>query len=66
MRNAEGGAFAGWVGRARSIASPAFQVRVNEGAQVGFCPAVMRDRTGTYVMTAEESLEIIHEAGGKW
>jgi prevent-host-death family protein len=29
-------------------------------------PAVMRDRTGTYVMTAEESLEIIHEAGGKW
>ena len=29
-------------------------------------PAVNRDRSGTRVMTAEESSEIIHEASGKW
>jgi prevent-host-death family protein len=29
-------------------------------------PAVKRDRSGSRVMSAEESLEIIHEASGKW
>jgi antitoxin (DNA-binding transcriptional repressor) of toxin-antitoxin stability system len=29
-------------------------------------PAVKRDRSGARVLTAEESLEIIHEASGKW
>lgn len=29
-------------------------------------PAVSRDRSGERVLTAEESLDIIHEAGGKW
>lgn len=29
-------------------------------------PAVKRDRTGSRALTAEESLELIHEAGGKW
>ena len=29
-------------------------------------PAVKRDRSRSRVLTAEESLEIIHEAGGKW
>lgn len=29
-------------------------------------PAVNRDRTGARVLSAEESLEIVHEAGGKW
>lgn len=29
-------------------------------------PAVMRDRTGAVPQSAAESLEIIHEAGGKW
>jgi len=28
--------------------------------------AVKRDRSGSRVMTAEESSEIIHEASGKW
>lgn len=29
-------------------------------------PAVRRDRSVASALTAEESLEIIHEAGGKW
>lgn len=29
-------------------------------------PAVRRDRSHSRVMTAEESREILHEAGGKW
>jgi antitoxin (DNA-binding transcriptional repressor) of toxin-antitoxin stability system len=29
-------------------------------------PAVKRDRTQARVLTAQESLEIIHEASGKW
>ena len=29
-------------------------------------PAVKRDRSAARVLTAEESLEIVHEAGGKW
>jgi prevent-host-death family protein len=29
-------------------------------------PAVKRVRTGGRKLTAEESLELIHEAGGKW
>lgn len=29
-------------------------------------PAVKRDRTEANVLSAEESLEIIHEASGKW
>ncbi len=29
-------------------------------------PAVKRDRSRERVLTAEESLELIHEAGGKW
>lgn len=29
-------------------------------------PAVRRERTGSRVLTAAESQEIIHEAGGKW
>lgn len=29
-------------------------------------PAVKRDRSGSRVMTAEESSGIIHEASGKW
>ena len=29
-------------------------------------PAVMRDRSGSRVLPAAESLEIIHEAAGKW
>jgi antitoxin (DNA-binding transcriptional repressor) of toxin-antitoxin stability system len=29
-------------------------------------PAVKRDRSGSRVMSAEESQEIIHEASGKW
>lgn len=29
-------------------------------------PAVKRDRSGARVLTAEESLAIIHEASGKW
>lgn len=29
-------------------------------------PAVKRDRSNTRVLSAEESLEIIHEASGKW
>jgi antitoxin (DNA-binding transcriptional repressor) of toxin-antitoxin stability system len=29
-------------------------------------PAVKRDRSNSRVLSAEESLEIIHEASGKW
>lgn len=29
-------------------------------------PEVTRDRSGERMLTAEESLELIHEAGGKW
>jgi len=29
-------------------------------------PAVKRDRSGAHQLTAAESLELIHEAGGKW
>jgi antitoxin (DNA-binding transcriptional repressor) of toxin-antitoxin stability system len=29
-------------------------------------PAVNRDRSGSTVLSAEESLEIIHEASGRW
>ena len=29
-------------------------------------PAVKRDRSGSRVLKAAESLKIIHEAGGKW
>jgi prevent-host-death family protein len=29
-------------------------------------PAVTRDRSNSRVLSAEESLEIIHEASGKW
>jgi prevent-host-death family protein len=29
-------------------------------------PAVKRDRSGSRVLSAEESLEIINEASGKW
>jgi antitoxin (DNA-binding transcriptional repressor) of toxin-antitoxin stability system len=29
-------------------------------------PAVKRDRSGASTLTAAESLELIHEAGGKW
>jgi antitoxin (DNA-binding transcriptional repressor) of toxin-antitoxin stability system len=29
-------------------------------------PAVNRDRSSAHVLSAEESLEIIHEASGKW
>jgi prevent-host-death family protein len=29
-------------------------------------PAVKRDRTKSRVLSAEESLELIHEASGKW
>jgi prevent-host-death family protein len=29
-------------------------------------PAVKRDRSGTRVLSAAESIEIIHEASGKW
>lgn len=29
-------------------------------------PAVTRDRTGEKMLTAEESLDLIHEAAGKW
>jgi prevent-host-death family protein len=29
-------------------------------------PAVKRDRSGSRVLSAAESLEIIHEASGKW
>jgi prevent-host-death family protein len=29
-------------------------------------PAVKRDRSGARVMSAVESLEIVHEASGKW
>ncbi len=29
-------------------------------------PAVKRDRSGSRVLSAAESLEIIHEAAGKW
>lgn len=29
-------------------------------------PAIKRDRTKDRVLTAEESSELIHEAGGKW
>jgi antitoxin (DNA-binding transcriptional repressor) of toxin-antitoxin stability system len=29
-------------------------------------PAVKRDRSGAHRLTVAESLELIHEAGGKW
>lgn len=29
-------------------------------------PEVTRDRSGERMLTAKESLELIHEAGGKW
>ena len=29
-------------------------------------PAVKRDRSGAHPLTAAESWELIHEAGGKW
>jgi antitoxin (DNA-binding transcriptional repressor) of toxin-antitoxin stability system len=29
-------------------------------------PAIKRDRSGSRVLTAAESLDIIHEASGKW
>ena len=29
-------------------------------------PALTRDRTGERMLTAQESLDLIHEAGGKW
>ena len=29
-------------------------------------PAVRRDRSGAHGLTAADSLELIHEAGGKW
>ena len=29
-------------------------------------PAVKRDRSGVHRLTVAESLELIHEAGGKW
>jgi antitoxin (DNA-binding transcriptional repressor) of toxin-antitoxin stability system len=29
-------------------------------------PAVKRDRSNSRVMSAEESLEIVHEASGRW
>jgi len=29
-------------------------------------PAVKRDRSGSRALSAEESLEIIHDASGKW
>lgn len=29
-------------------------------------PAVKRDRSGVRTLTATESLELIHEAGGQW
>lgn len=29
-------------------------------------PAVTRDRTGEKMLSAEESLDLIHEAAGKW
>lgn len=29
-------------------------------------PEVTRDRSGERTLTAEESLKLIHEAGGKW
>ncbi|MFT3990625.1 MAG: type II toxin-antitoxin system prevent-host-death family antitoxin [Luteolibacter sp.] len=29
-------------------------------------PAVTRDRSGERVLSAQESLDLIHEAGGKW
>jgi len=29
-------------------------------------PAVKRNRSGAATLTAQESLELIHEAGGKW
>lgn len=29
-------------------------------------PAVTRDRTGERILTAQESLDLIHDAAGKW
>ena len=29
-------------------------------------PAILRDRSGETMLTAQESLDLIHEAGGKW
>ena len=29
-------------------------------------PEITRDRSGERVLTAQESLDLIHEAGGKW
>jgi prevent-host-death family protein len=29
-------------------------------------PAITRDRTGEKMLTAQESLDLIHEASGKW
>jgi prevent-host-death family protein len=29
-------------------------------------PAVTRDRTGLRMLTAQESLDIVHDAAGKW
>ena len=29
-------------------------------------PAITRDRSGEKMLTAEESLDLIHEAGSKW
>ncbi|MES2709001.1 MAG: type II toxin-antitoxin system prevent-host-death family antitoxin [Verrucomicrobiota bacterium] len=38
------------------------------GGQVDWSqsPAVKRDRSGSGTLSASESLEIIHEAGGRW
>lgn len=41
---------------------PAQPQKVNWGDS----PAVTRDRTGEKMLTAEESLNLIHEAAGKW
>ena len=42
------------------------QDQSNEGADWSQSPAVKRDRSGASTLTAAESLELIHEAGGKW
>lgn len=40
----------------------------NQAQEVNWAdsPAVTRDRSGERVLSAEESLNLIHEAGGKW
>ncbi len=48
---------------ARLIPEPSQRTTTVDWSQ---SPAVKRDRSSSSILTADESAEIIHDAGGKW